>query len=250
MPSATAPVRGVVLAGGSGSRLLPLTRTVNKHLLPVGRCPMIYHPLQRLIDAGIHDILVVTGVEHIGDLVSQLRSGRELGCRLTYKCQDDPLGIADALRLAEDFAQGGTLAVLLGDNVFSAPLRPRVGRDLAADKGAQIHLHPVSDPRRFGVPRFDPQTGRLLEIIEKPAQPPSPYAVAGIYLYSARVFDIIRGLSPSPRGEYEISDVNTRYIQDDDMRHEVLEGFWTDAGTHASLRRANRLVAHDAEDPE
>ena len=174
VPPAAPAIRGVVLAGGSGSRLLPLTRTVNKHLLPVGREPMIYHPVRRLVAAGIRDILVVTGVEHIGDIVSQLRSGAELGCRFTYRCQDDPLGIADALSLAEDFARELPLAVLLGDNIFDADLRPLVDRYLAAPEGAQIHLHRVDDPRRFGVPRFDPPPAACWRSSRSPTTRPPP----------------------------------------------------------------------------
>ncbi len=238
--SSGAPIRGVVLAGGSGSRLLPLTRTVNKHLLPVGRQPMIYHPVKALVRAGIADILVVTGVEHIGDIVSQLRSGTELGCRFTYRCQDDPLGIADALLLAEDFTRGAPAVVVLGDNIFSAPLRPCIDRYLAAGAGAQVHLKAVPDPHRFGCPRLE--QGRLVEIIEKPAHPPSTFAVTGIYCYDAAVYDHIRALQPSARGEYEISDVNNRYLAAGTLRHEVLPGYWTDAGTHESLQRAHQLV--------
>jgi glucose-1-phosphate thymidylyltransferase len=231
-------LRGVVLAGGSGRRLLPLTRTVNKHLLPVGPVPMIYHPIRALVAAGITDVLVVTGVEHIGDVVTQLRSGRDFGCRFTYKCQDEPLGIADALLLAEDFAQGGPIVVILGDNIFADPLGPMLQR--YPGSGAQIHLKAVDNPSRFGVPRF--VDGQLTEIIEKPAQPPSPYAVTGLYCYDACVFDFIRELKPSARGELEISDINSRYIQRGAIRHEQLSGGWSDAGTISSLRRANRIA--------
>lgn len=234
-------LRGVVLAGGSGSRLLPLTRTVNKHLLPVGEVPMIYHPVRALVRAGVVDICVVTGVEHIGDIVSQLRSGAGFGCRFTYKCQDDPLGIADALALAEDFSQGQPLAVILGDNIFEDDLRAPLARYVASGLGAQIHLKQVDDPTRFGVPRFH-DDGTLAEVIEKPADPPTDYAVTGLYCYDHRVFDFIRALEPSARGEYEISEVNTRYIQAGQLRHEILGGYWSDAGTHASLQRASRFV--------
>ncbi|MFT4975929.1 MAG: glucose-1-phosphate thymidylyltransferase [Myxococcota bacterium] len=233
-------LRGVVLAGGSGSRLLPLTRTVNKHLLPVGTVPMIYHPVRSLVSAGIADILVVTGVEHIGDIVSQLRSGSDFGCHFTYKCQDDPLGIADALLLAEDFARGSSIAVILGDNIFEDDLSAPLSR-YHSGAGAQIHLKTVDDPHRFGVPCFDAE-GRLVSVIEKPTDPPSSYAVTGLYCYDAQVFDFIRALEPSARGEYEISDVNTRYIALGQMRHEVLSGYWSDAGTHRSLQRANHYV--------
>ena len=230
----------MVLAGGSGSRLLPLTRTINKHLLPVGQKPMIYYPVQRLVEAGIHDILVVTGVDHIGDIVSQLRSGEEHGCRFTYRVQERPLGIADALSLAEDFARGGPVVVVLGDNIFDAPLRPLIDDWLASDAAAQIHLHRVDDPERFGCPQFVGE--QLVEIIEKPVDPPSPFAVTGIYLFDDQVYGFIAELTPSQRGELEISDINNRYLADRALRHAVLPGYWTDAGTHSSLVRANRLV--------
>jgi glucose-1-phosphate thymidylyltransferase len=233
-------VRGVVLAGGSGSRLLPLTRTINKHLLPVGQQPMIYHPVQALVRAGIEDILVVTGVDHIGDIVSLLRSGEEHGCRFTYRVQERPQGIADALGLAEDFAQGGPVVVVLGDNIFDAPLRPHIDAFLGASAAAQIHLHRVEDPHRFGCPRLE--DGEIVEIIEKPSQPPSHYAVTGIYIFDAQVYGFIEQLTPSARGELEISDINNRYLQEGALRHAELGGDWTDAGTHASLARANRMV--------
>lgn len=231
-------LRGVVLAGGSGRRLLPLTQTVNKHLLPVGPVPMIYHPIRSLVDAGIRDLLVVTGVEHIGDIVSQLRSGQDLGCQFTYKCQEEPLGIANALLLAEDFAQGSPVVVILGDNIFHDDLGPMLKR--YPGTGAQIHLKVVNNPSRFGVPRFE--AGQLTAIEEKPVHPPSPYAVTGLYCYDASVFDFIRALKPSARGEFEISDINSRYIQHGAMRHELLRGGWSDAGTLSSLWHANQLA--------
>ena len=234
-------MRGVVLAGGSGSRLLPLTRTINKHLLPVGQQPMIYYPVQALARAGIEDILVVTGVDHIGDIVSQLRSGEDHGCRFTYRVQERPLGIADALALAEDFAQGSPVVVVLGDNIFDAPLRPHIDAFLAAGAAAQIHLHRVKDPHRFGCPRFEDDA--LVEIIEKPLAPPSPYAVTGIYIFDAQVYGYIAQLTPSARGELEISDINNRYLAAGTLRHAELGGDWTDAGTHASLVRANQMVS-------
>lgn len=232
------PVRGVVLAGGSGSRLGALTKTTNKHLLPVGDRPMVYHPVQKLVEAGIVDILVVTGVHHFGALVAQLGSGAEFGCRFTYKVQDAALGIADALGHAEDFAHGGPVAVVLGDNVFSAPLRPHL--DAWSREGALVLLHEVPDPGRYGVARFE--GGRLVEVIEKPAHPPSNLVVTGIYLYDASVYDLIRTLEPSARGELEISEVNTAYIRRGAMAWRTLGGWWTDAGTLESLRRANLLV--------
>lgn len=234
------PTRGVVLAGGSGSRLHPLTKTTNKHLLPVGDVPMVYHPVRRLVEAGIEDILVVTGVHHFGAIVSQLGSGEEFGCRFTYKVQDRAGGIAEALGLAEDFVRGLPMAVVLGDNVFDAALRPELERWEASGKGARILLKRVPDPERFGVARF--ADGALVGVEEKPAVPPSAFAVTGIYFYDARAFDIIRTLRPSARGELEISEVNSRYIADGDMSWAELGGTWSDAGTHESYRRANELL--------
>lgn len=233
------PTRGVVLAGGSGSRLHPLTKTTNKHLLPVGDVPMVYHPVRRLVEAGIEDILVVTGVHHFGAIVSQLGSGAEFGCRFTYKVQDRAGGIAEALGLAEDFVRGLHMAVVLGDNVFEAPLRPELARWEAGGKGAHLLLKPVPDPQRFGVARF--VDGVLVGVDEKPAQPASDHAVTGVYFYDARVFDYIRTLRPSARGELEISEVNTRYGEARDLSWSVLPGYWSDAGTHESYRRANEL---------
>lgn len=231
-------MRGVVLAGGSGSRLLPLTRTVNKHLLPVGGQAMIDHPVASLVAAGIDDILVVTGVEHFGALVQHLGSGARYGCDFTYKVQDEPLGIAHALGLARDFARGGPVCVVLGDNLFSAELGPLVG---AWDgRGARVHLARVPRPERFGVPRFEGD--EIVEIVEKPETAPSPFAVTGLYLYDASVYDIVDGLQPSGRGEYEITDVNNHYLGRGALSWAELPGWWTDAGTHASYARAQELV--------
>lgn len=235
-----AAVRGVLLAGGSGSRLLPLTRTTNKHLLPVGRVPMIYHPVRSLVEAGITEILVVTGVEHMGDIVNQLRSGRELGCRFTYKVQEEAAGIADALALAADFVGQARMAVVLGDNIVEDPLGGHLAAYLASGREAMVLLKEVADPERFGCARFEGD--RLVEIIEKPALPPSRLAVTGVYFYGPEVFGIIETLVPSARGELEISDVNNRYLQRGELHHGLLRGYWTDAGTHESLSRANRLV--------
>ncbi|MBM4367683.1 MAG: NTP transferase domain-containing protein [Deltaproteobacteria bacterium] len=232
-------LRGVVLAGGSGSRLYPLTKTTNKHLLPVGSKPMVYYPIESLVSAGILDILVVTGVHHFGALVAQLGSGAEFGCRFTYKVQDRAGGIAEALGLAEDFAHGGRVAVVLGDNVFDAPLRPHLDRWHESGKGAMILLARVPDPQRFGVPRFDGE--RIVEVVEKPPEPPSPFAVTGVYFYDSAIYDIIRTLRPSTRGELEISEVNTRYIARGQMHWAELGGRWTDAGTMESYARAQAL---------
>ena len=243
MSTPTKSLRGVVLAGGSGSRLLPLTRTTNKHLLPVGTKPMIYYPIERLRGAGIRDILVVTGVSHMGEVVNQLGSGADFSCRFTYKVQDQAGGIAQALGLAEEFAAGGSLAVILGDNIFEDDLSPYVRQFQESGKGAMILLKEVADPRRFGVAQLEGKA--IARIVEKPAQPPSNFAVTGVYFYDARVHGIIRSLQPSARGELEITDVNNRYLEMGELAHGFLKGYWTDAGTHESLRRANELVGHE-----
>lgn len=232
--------RGVVLAGGSGSRLYPLTKTTNKHLLPVGDVPMVYHPVRRLVEAGIEDVLVVTGVDHVGAIVNQLGSGAEFGCRFSYKVQDRAGGIAEALGLAEDFASGGRTVVVLGDNVFDAPLAPHIAAWEASGKSAMILLKSVADAERFGVARFE--AGQLVEVVEKPGTPPSTFAVTGVYCYDDSVFDVVRTLVPSARGELEISDVNTALIREGKMAWAELSGFWSDAGTPESYRRANEWL--------
>lgn len=233
-------MRGVVLAGGSGTRLLPLTKTTNKHLLPVGREPMIFHPVRKLAAAGIREILVVTGCEHVGDVVGVLGDGEEFGCDLTYKVQLRAGGIAQALGLARSFARGGKVAVLLGDNIFEDDLGPSARRFGEQGRGARVVLKQVPDPQRYGV--ADLRGGVVARILEKPPRPPSPYAVTGIYFYDDQVYDIISSLSPSGRGELEITDVNNAYISKGQLAHDILSGYWTDAGTHESLRAANELV--------
>lgn len=233
-------LRGVILAGGSGSRLLPLTKTTNKHLLPVGNEPMIYHPIEKLTMAGITDILIVTGVEHMGQVVNQLGSGKDFGCRFTYKVQDEPGGIAQALGLAEQFAAGHRVVVLLGDNIFGDELAGHIATYEESGKGAMVLLKEVPDPQRFGVARFE--DGAIVEILEKPKDPPSKSAITGIYFFDARVFEFIKTLKPSARGELEITDVNNRYLELGELAHATLERYWTDAGTHESLARANALV--------
>ena len=241
-------MKGVILAGGLGSRLLPMTRVTNKHLLPVYDRPMIYYPLQQLVHAGIHDILVVTGGDSAGDFLKLLRNGHEFGLEhLRYAYQEGEGGIAEALGLAEHFAAGDPVVVMLGDNLFQEPVRPAVERFRADPRGAMILLKEVDDPERFGVARLDGE--RVLEIVEKPARPPSRHAVTGCYLYDTRVFEIIGSLEPSARGELEITDVNNRYIECGEMRHHVVGGWWTDAGTVPSLHRAARLVARDRDNP-
>jgi glucose-1-phosphate thymidylyltransferase len=233
-------LRGVVLAGGTGSRLRPLTKVTNKHLLPVGQKPMIYYPIEKLIRIGIEEILIVTGVEHMGDVVGLLGSGREFKCRFTYKVQDEAGGIAQALGLAENFANGQPIAVILGDNLFQADLKTQAQRFLTQGSGARLLLKQVPDPHRFGVAEI--RDGRVLGIEEKPARPKSDYAIIGVYFYDAAVFDIIRTLKPSGRGELEITDVNNAYIGKGQLTCDVLEGWWTDAGTFDSLVRASDFV--------
>ena len=241
-------MRGVVLAGGLGTRLLPMTRVTNKHLLPVYDRPMIYYPLQQLVHAGIRDILVVTGGDHADDFGKLLRDGQDFGLeqlRSTY--QEGEGGIAEALGFAEDFAAGLPIVVVLGDNIFQDPLAGAISRYLTDPTGGMILLKEVDDPERFGVARLE--NDRVVEIVEKPTEPATRLAVTGCYLYDARVFDIIRSLEPSARGELEITDVNNRYVEWGAMRHHVLSGWWTDAGTVESLHRAAALVAGDQENP-
>jgi glucose-1-phosphate thymidylyltransferase len=235
-------VKGVVLAGGTGSRLFPLTKVTNKHLLPVGRYPMIFHPIAKLAEAGITDILVVTGTEHMGDLVRVLGSGRELGLEFTYRVQDAPGGIAQALSLAEGFVGGDLCAVILGDNIFSAPIAAYADAFARQGEGCLLLLKEVPDPERYGVAEFDPEGGRIVAITEKPLRPPSPFAVTGIYFYDPEVFSIARGLTPSARGELEITDVNNAYLRQGKLSHRILDGWWTDAGTFSSWSLANHLA--------
>jgi len=241
-------MKGVILAGGLGTRLLPMTRVTNKHLLPVYDRPMIYYPLQQLVHAGIDDILVVTGGDSAGDFLRLLRNGQEFGLKqLRYAYQEGGGGIAEALGLAEHFAQGGPVVVMLGDNIFQDPIAEAVRGFREDPAGAMILLKEVDDPERFGVATLDGD--RVTGIVEKPAEPPSRLAVTGCYLYDARVFDIVRTLEPSPRGELEITDVNNHYIRAGTMRYRPVRGWWTDAGTVPSLYRAVDLVARDRDNP-
>ena len=233
-------LRGVILAGGTGSRLMPLTKVTNKHLLPVGQKPMIYYPIAKLTSVGVDEILIVTGVEYMGDVVGLLGSGRAFGCQFTYKVQDKAGGIAEALGLAENFAQRQRVAVILGDNIFRASLKEYADRFISQKAGARMLLKEVPNPERFGVAEIS--DGTIVNIEEKPEKPKSDYAITGIYFYDASVFDIIRRLKPSARGELEITDVNNAYIAAGELAYDILEGWWTDAGTFASLKRANELV--------
>ena len=235
-------MKGVILAGGLGTRLYPLTKVTNKHLLPVYDKPMIYYPIQTLINAGIDDILIVTGGNNAGDFLKLLGNGKEFGLKhINYTYQEGEGGIAEALRLAEFFASREKICVVLGDNIIEKNIRRAVENFQKQKEGAKILLKEVPDPQRFGVAELEGD--RITRIEEKPKKPKSQYAVIGIYLFDQEVFDIIKTLKPSGRGELEITDVNNRYIEKRLMTWDILEGWWTDAGTFESLLRANQLVA-------
>ena len=246
-------MKGAILAGGLGSRLLPITKVTNKHLVPVYDQPMIYYPIQTLVEAGIDEILVVTGGEHAGDFLKLLGNGKHLGVKqLEYTYQEGEGGIADALRLAEDFSDGESLCVMLGDNILEGSIA-KAAQDFQEQKtGAKVILKEVTDPERFGVARFQNNNPNesIVEILEKPENPPSNFAVTGIYFYDADVFTMCNALTPSQRGELEITDVNNMYLQRGDLTHEFLHGWWTDAGTFESLHRASVLVAQSRESSE
>ncbi|MDQ6679251.1 MAG: sugar phosphate nucleotidyltransferase [Acidobacteriota bacterium] len=236
-------MKGIVLAGGTGSRLFPLTKITNKHLLPIYDKPMIYYPIQTLVDAGIEDIMVVTGGKNSGDFLRLLANGKLFGLKhINYTYQEGEGGIADALNLAEHFADGQKICVVLGDNIIENNIRDAADQFRAQDSGAKILLKEVEDAERFGVAELS--GNRIVHIEEKPRKPKSNMAVTGIYMYDASVFDKIRTLVPSGRGELEITDVNNAYIREGTMTHANLEGWWTDAGTFESLLRAANLVAH------
>jgi glucose-1-phosphate thymidylyltransferase len=235
-------MKGVVLAGGKGSRLSPLTKITNKHLLPVYDKPMIYYPIQTLVDAGIRDILIVTGGSNAGDFLRLLANGKEFGLtHLDFTYQEGEGGIADALNLAHHFADGQKLCVVLGDNIIEKPIKDAVDAFRRQDCGARILLKEVEDAERFGVAEIE--DGRIVGIEEKPAKPKSRFAVTGIYMYDESVFEKINTLEPSGRGELEITDVNNAYIREGTMQFSHLDGWWTDAGTFESLLRACNMVA-------
>ncbi len=233
-------MKGIILAGGLGTRLYPLTKSTNKHLLPVGTEPMIYHAIRQLISADIRDILVVTSTQHMGDVVRCLGSGAEFGCKLSYKVQEEAGGIAHALALAEDFVAGRCCCVILADNIFEYSIRPYTEAFTQQQKGAHVLLKQVGDPERYGVAALDEH--QVLEIEEKPDRPRSPYAVVGLYCFDASVFDIIRGIEVSTRGELEITTVNNVYIERGELGYSICHGRWTDAGTFDSLFEAGRLL--------
>lgn len=242
-------MKGIILAGGNGMRLRPLTLVTNKHLLPVGHKPMIMHPLDKLVEAGLKDIMVITGTEHMGAIVNLLGSGRQHDCDITYRVQDEAGGIAQALALCEGFVGNQDCCVLLGDNIFSSSLTPLLDALQAARKpegtsfGSMVVLKqvPIREATRFGVAILE--SGKVVRIVEKPVTPPSNYVVTGIYFYDMGVFEVIRGLKPSARGELEITDVNNEYARRKQLYCVSLSGEWTDAGTFESLARANEIMA-------
>lgn len=235
-------MKGVILAGGNGTRLLPLTKVTNKHLLPIYNKPMIYYPIATLVEAGVTNILIVSGRGHAGHFLNLLGSGREFGATFSYEVQEEAGGIAQALGLAEDFADGGKIVAILGDNMFEDSIAPFVERFASQQRGGRIFLKEVPDAHRFGVAVLE--NGRVRRIEEKPKHPPSNLAVTGLYMYDSRVFSIIKMLTPSVRGELEITDVSNRYLADGELEYEILKGWWTDAGTSFdALLRANTLVA-------
>ena len=234
-------MKGIVLAGGLGTRLAPLTQVTNKHLLPVYDKPMIYYPIETLIQGGITDIMIVTGGNSAGDFLKLLGNGQEFGLKdLYYTYQRGEGGIAKALSLAEHFADGKKVVVILGDNIIEDDISHAVDRFRHQKEGARIFLKEVSDPERFGVPEI--KNGKVTQIEEKPKKPKSKYAVTGIYMYDKNVFDVIKTLKPSKRGELEISDVNNIYIKQGTLEYDILPGYWTDAGTFESLFYAGQLV--------
>lgn len=233
-------MKGIILAGGLGTRLNPLTEITNKHLLPVGREPMIWHPVRQLVGARITDIMVITSTHHMGAIVNSLGSGRRFGCEFTYRVQEEAGGIAHALLLARGFAADESSVVLLGDNIFEYSIAPFVDAFRVQERGARVLLKEVGDPERFGVAALDEKL--IIEIEEKPKAPKSNHAVVGCYAYDARVFDIIDGIEPSARGELEITAVNNGYIARGELQYSFVAGRWTDAGTFESLQQANELL--------
>jgi len=233
-------VKGIILAGGKGTRLNPLTEITNKHLLPIGKEPMIWHPVKQLVGSGINEILIITSTHHMGDVVNSLGSGLRFGCEFTYRAQEEAGGIAHALALAEQFAQGHRIVVMLGDNIFEYSINPHIQDFKQQASGARVLLKEVGEPERFGIAALDEK--QIISIEEKPSQPKSSYAVVGCYMYDNQVFDLIREIKPSQRGELEITAVNNLYIKKGQLRHSIVQGRWTDAGTFESLQEANSIL--------
>jgi len=235
-------MKGIILAGGKGERLYPLTKVTNKHLLPVGKEPMIFHQVKQLTNCGITEILIVTSTEHMGDIVRCLGSGKEFGCNFTFRVQEEAGGIAQALSLSENFAGKDKIIVFLGDNIFGDSIKQYVDNFNKQKEGARVLLKEVSDPCRFGIAALDEEERMIIEIEEKPKQPKTNYAVLGVYMYHNDVFDIIKKQKKSYRGEYEISDVNDVYVKKGLMKYDVVDGEWMDAGTFESYQEANRIL--------
>ena len=234
-------MKGIVLAGGKGTRLYPLTKVINKNVLPVYDKPLVYYPIFTLRNAGIKEILIISGPGHAGQFLDLLGSGKELGVNLSYDIQEEPKGLAHGLAVAEDFADNGPTALILGDNIYEDNLKNAVDDFKKQDKGAKIILKEVSNPKRFGVAEL--KGDKVVDIIEKPKKPKSNWIVTGFYLYDNRVFDIIKKLKPSARGEYEITDLNNYYLKEGSLSHYKTKGEWIDAGTFDSLLQANNFVA-------
>ena len=237
-------MKGVILAGGLGSRLDPLTKVTNKHLLPVGRFPMIVHVIKKIVESEINDIMIITGTEHMGDMITLLGSGKNYNCHITYRVQDKPDGIAGALLLCENFIRNEDIVVVLGDNIFKSNLKPIIKKFKNLKKEVEdkpiclLNLYKVKNPSRFGVPTI--VKNKIIKITEKPKNPDTDYCVTGIYMYDKNVFDYIRQLSKSDRNEYEITDVNNLYVKNGFAGYNILCDWWTDAGTHSSYQLANR----------
>ncbi len=233
-------MKGIILSGGTGTRLYPLTKVINKHLLPIGKKPIIYYAIEQLVNADITEILIVTGIDHMGDMVNTLGSGKEFGCEFTYKVQDEAGGIAQAVGLGEKFSEGNKIIAILGDNLFEEDLSIYINEYRKQGTGAKVLLKKVKNPRRFGVAEI--VDNKIKGIEEKPKTPKSKYVVTGVYMYDRKAFEMIRELKPSARGELEITDVNNKYVEHGDMTCNILKGWWIDAGTFESLKRANELI--------
>jgi len=235
-------MKGVILAGGTGTRLYPLTKVTNKHLLPVGKEPMIFNPIRQLLSAGIREILVVTGKDHMGEIVRLLGSGSDFDCNFTFRVQEKAGGIADALALAKVFANDDRIVVILGDNILTHSIRKYVDVFKKQPVGAKVLLKRVGDPERFGVAALDERNKMIMQIEEKPENPKSDYAVIGVYMYDHQVFEVIQNIKPSERGELEITSVNNWFVEHASMTYDIIEGEWTDAGTFESLMYANQML--------
>ncbi len=235
-------MKGIVLAGGTGSRLHPLTKVTNKHLLPIGEKPMVYYPVESLVSSGVEDIMIVTGTEHVGNMLSLLGSGRNFGCNFTYRVQDRPDGVAGALALCEDFVGDDSCTVILGDNVFSHNLKSDIEAFQAREASlkCRLFLKQVEDPSRYGIAKVEGE--KITKLVEKPQEFISDLCVCGIYMYDNNAFSAIKSLELSGRGEYEITEVNNFYLKNGEVTFGMLPGIWTDAGTHASYQTANILV--------